>query len=294
MLALFPEITACVKEGNVERLAETTGQYFASKANSGGVLDAFALASNVGIPVRLDFLDYVGAIAVSDSRGDIKASIAINRSAGREQQTFTICHLLGHFFLHIQPALEKGEWKNSGFKELYCPLQRYAMADGLSGMSAREFAIEDLADRYAGAVIMPAPSFKSALNLHTDMAKVAHMFGVTLETAIRRRDDLDGKVQGVLSPGNGARASNLLRHKSGEVGRSAEETQMMRDDASSRLLSDVNQPVRKLSRVVATHSYSDAANSEPKSPNIQKSELKGMDRIRELARKMDKFGDNSK
>lgn len=294
MLALFPEITACVKEGNLEKLADTIRHYFAPKTDYGSSFDPFELTSNFGIPVRIDFLDYFGAIAVSDTRGDIKASIVISRSSGREQQAFTLCHLLGHFILHIQPSLTRGEWRSSGFKELNCPLRRYAMTDGLSGMSAQEFAVEDLADRFAAALMMPATTFQRTLDAQKDLAKVAHVFGVTVETVMRRKDDLEGKAKGMPQTLSGAQIASTNVEEGHVVSRIKGTTRATRDDEGSRLLTDVNQPVRKTSRVVATHSYSDAALSESKSNSDRSSELKGMERIRELARKMDKFGDNSK
>jgi hypothetical protein len=48
------------------------------------------------------------------------------------------------------------------------------------------------------------------------------------------------------------------------------------------------------SRVLATHTYSDAAHGEHRPRERDDSELKGMARIRELARKLDKFGDRAK
>jgi hypothetical protein len=76
-----------------------------------------------------------------------------------------------------------------------------------------------------------------------------------------------------------------------------------RDVPPEQLIRDVSQPVTSMPRAVAAHSYSDAAQPDAAqsdgavaSKGRKKSNdgpLKGMDRIRELARRMDKFGDKA-
>lgn len=296
VLAIFPEITACAQTGDLEKLVLMVRQYFAPESSSTPCLDVYALVTNFGIPVRAEFLDYSGALAVGDARGEIRASIVVNRSAGREQQNFTLSHLLGHFILHVQPILSRGEWKRSGFKEAACPLQRYAFADGLSGMSAHEFAMEDLADRFAAALLMPSDLLLKVVERTSDPSKVAQVFGVTIETAIRRLDDLGRKGADAHSLRSGAIGVNKSNESVSPRGQSAAERSTQSDVPASQLIRDVNQPVPQASRAVAAHSYSDVAQGESKPRNDQKvaTELKGMARIRELARKLDKFGDKSR
>ena len=299
VLAIFPEISACAQSGNLEKLVLMMRQYFAPEAPAAHHLDVFALVTNFGIPVRADFLDFAAALAVGDSQGEMRASIVVNRSSDQEQQNFSIGHLLGHFIFHVQPSLSRGDWKTSGFKETLCPLRRYAFAEGISGMSANEFAMEDLADRFAAALLMPSELLRKVYERSSDPAKIAQVFGVTVETVIRRLEDLartaaegtkarDGVIGGVgtkssREPSVLGDGSVMASHRNSDV-------------PSNQLIRDVNQPVPLPSRAVAAHSYSDAAQSESKSrsDNSQPTELKGMARIRELARKLDKFGDKSR
>jgi len=296
MLALFPEIAACAQAGDLEKLAVMVRQYFAPEEAAKPTLDAYALVTNFGIPVRSEFLDYHAALAVGDAKGDIRASMVVSKSVSREEQVFTLCHLLGHFIIHIQPALSRGEWKSSGFKEQLSPLSRYAMSDGLSGMSAHEFASEDLADRFAGALLMPAAMLRRAMGKLQDPSKVAHVFGVTKEAVERRLDDLGDKKSDeiVLRVGAFGDKTSIQTLEAQASAGSLDSERL--EVPASQLIRDVSHRVPKPSRAVAAHSYSDAAQTESKSrpSGEEPAELKGMARIRELARKLDKFGDKSK
>jgi Zn-dependent peptidase ImmA (M78 family) len=291
MLALFPEIAACAQTGDLEKLSVMVRQYFAGDDAAKPSLDADDLVRNFGIPVQTEFLDFHGAIAVADVKGEIKATFLINKSLNHETRQFTLCHLLGHFVLHIQPALTKGEWKSSGFKEEFCPLGRYASTEGLSGMSAHEFAAEDLADRFAGALLMPAAMVSRAMEKLGDVAKVAQVFGVSAQLVARRLDDLTGKQTDSSALRAGAR---ILKNNTANASQQSPATLRSDEVPPSQLIRDVNQVVPPTSRVIATHSYNDAAHGEHRPREREDSELKGMARIRELARKLDKFGDGSK
>lgn len=291
MLALFPEIATCTQTGDLEKLSVMIRQYFAGDAAAKPGLDADDLVRNFGIPVQTEFLDFHGAVAVADVKGEIKAKFLINKSLDHEKRQFILCHLLGHFLLHIQPALAKGDWKSSGFKEEFCPLGRYVNAEGLSGMSAHEFAAEDLSDRFAAALLMPAAMVHRAMEKLGDIGKVAQVFGVNSQLVARRLDDLTGKP----TEGSALRAgATVLKKNQSTTSQQDQDAPRPNDVPPSQLIRDVHQTVHPTSRAVATHSYSDAAHGEHRPREREDSELKGMARIRELARKLDKFGDRSK
>jgi Zn-dependent peptidase ImmA (M78 family) len=291
MLALFPEIAACAQTGDLEKLSVMIRQYFAGDDAVKPGLDVDDLVRNFGIPVQTEFLDVQGAVAVADVKGDIKAKFLVNKSLNHEKRQFILCHLLGHFVLHIQPALTKGDWKSSGFKEEFCPLGRYVSAEGLSGMSAHEFAAEDLADRFAGALLMPSAMVIRAMEKLGDLGKVSQVFGVSTELVARRLDDLTGKPAEGPIPRVGSR---VLKNNASDDSQQEREAPRPNEVPPSQLIRDVNQTKHPTSRVLATHTYSDAAHSEHRPRERDDSELKGMARIRELARKLDKFGDRTK
>jgi len=290
MLALFPEIAACSQTGDLEKLAILIRTYFASQDATKPRLNAQAVIKQFGIPVGMAPIKYFGAIAVKDAGGDIKASMIIRDNLPKEQQSFVLCHLLGHFVMHIQPMLAKTEWNSSGFKEVLDPVRRYAFGEGVAGVSAKDFAAEDLADRFAGALLMPSAMLRRAMEKLQDAEKVAAVFGVTRDIVERRLDDIGDAhpVEAVLRAG--ARVATPVD----VLNQLADSDQSARDVPPEQLIRDVSQPVTSMPRAVAAHSYSDAAQTEQPSKNpAQPSGLKGMARIRELAKKMDKYGDKS-
>jgi Zn-dependent peptidase ImmA (M78 family) len=246
-------------------------------------------------------IKYFGAIAVRDDGGDIRASILIRDNLEPNQQRFVLAHMLGHFLMEIQPRLASSEWKSSGFKELVDPMRRYAAAEGLSGLSAKDFAVEDLADRFAGALIMPSAMIKRAVEKLNDLTKVAAFFGVESDAVERRLEDIgviDVAATAATKVRSGAKVATPI-----DVLNELAHIEAPRDVPPEQLIRDVSQPVTSMPRAVAAHSYSDAAQPDAAqsdgavaSKGRKKSNdgpLKGMDRIRELARRMDKFGDKA-
>ena len=292
MLALFPEIASAAQSGDLEKLSVLIRTYFAADEATKPRLDAAAVVRHFGLPIGIDSTKYFGAIGVRDVGGNIRASIMLRDQLTAEQKSFLLCHLLGHFVLHVQPVLARGEWKTSGFRENIDPIRRYAFGEGVSGISAQDYAAEDLADRFAGALLMPAAMFRRAMEKLKDPVKVAAVFGVTKETVERRIDDLSTAhpVEALIRAGARSAGDQAGAGADSKASRGA-----LTEVPPEQLIRDVNQPVAATPRAVAAHSYSDAAQTEPKSRQQSGGDdIKGMARLRELARKMDRFGDKTK
>ena len=294
MLALFPEISQKAQAGDLESLAVLIRTYFSGDLATKPRIDALATVRSFGIPVGMAPIKYFGAIAVKDDCGDIRASIIIRDQLTKEQQSFVLCHLLGHFVLQIQPRLAKMEWNSSGFKELIEPARRYAFGEGVTGVSAQDFAAEDAADRFAGALLMPGAMLRRAMEKLASPDKVAEVFGVAREVLERRLDDLGSAhpMESVVRAGARlATPVDVLNHL-------ADSEPSARNVPPEQMLREVSQPVASMSRAVAASSYQDAAQSEGGTRGEKQKEqpapLKGMERIRELAMKMDKFSEKSK
>jgi IrrE N-terminal-like domain len=290
MLALFPEIALCAQSGDLEKLSILVRSYFASAGATKPRLDTLALVREFGLPVGLAPIKYFGAIAVKDGGGDIRGSIIIRDTCTPEQRSFVLSHLLGHFLLHIQPLLAKSEWTSSGFKEIIDPVRRYGFGEGVAGVSAQNYANEDQADRFAGALLMPAAMLRRAMEKLQDAEKVGAVFGVTKEMIERRMDDLntDHPVGAMLRAG--ARVATPVD----VLNQLADSEAVAGEVPPEQKMRDITPPVATVARSVAAHSYSDAAQTEtPLRKTVGPEPLTGMARIRELARKMDKYGDKS-
>jgi hypothetical protein len=291
MLALFPEIAVCAQSGDLEKLSILVRTYFASGDATKPRVNVLALVKEFGLPVGHAPIKYFGAIAVKDSHGDIRGSIIIRDSTTPQQQAFVLSHLLGHFLLHIQPLLAKSEWTSSGFKEILDPVRRYAFGEGVAGVSAQNYATEDQADRFAGALLMPRAMVVRAMEKLHDAEKVATFFGVTKEMVERRMDDIgaDHPVGAIVRAG--ARVATPVD----VLNQLADTESLLTEVPPDQKLRDVVPPRTVAPRAVANSTYLDAAQADAaaKKTSAGAEPLTGMARIRELARKMDKYGDKS-
>lgn len=291
MLALFPEIAVCAQSGDLEKLSILVRTYFASGDGTKPRVNVLALVKEFGLPVGHAPIKYFGAIAVKDSLGDIRGSIIIRDTSTPQQQAFVLSHLLGHFLLHIQPLLARSEWTSSGFKEILDPVRRYAFGEGVAGVSAQNYATEDQADRFAGALLMPRAMLGRAMEKLQDSEKVATFFGVTKEMVERRMDDI-----GVDHPvGAMFRAGARVATPVDVLNQLADSNHDENHLPPEQQLRDVTAPKAMTPRAVANNSYLETLHSDP-APSVPAAgpqPLIGMARIRELARRMDKNGDKS-
>ncbi len=121
-------------------------------------------------------------------RNENSFTITLNNTnfASPEREKFTLCHELGHLFLHMK-YLDKDAWDIS---ENY---QDTAYAR--SGYSEEEYD----AHEFAAALLMPKDEYKEVVSDNTNddkicnIATVAQYFGVSVEAALNR-----GKWLGVL------------------------------------------------------------------------------------------------
>lgn len=280
MLAIFPEISAAVKGGDLERVGILVRTYFCGDSATKPQFAVESMLRRYGIPVvRMPLQDF-GRIAVRDERGAVQCSIAVREGLSPAAESFLLAHMLGHFILHVQPRVARGEWNTSGYREEISPAERYVHAVAAQGMSPAQYALEDQADRFAGAVLMPSGMLKRAKEKLTTNSAVARVFGVTKEMVDRRFDDLNGAslVGDVIESAiAGATKTNA---QPTPQGRGIEDTAHMVREAHHR---EVPVP-----RAVAAQSYSAGATEKSAPDKVLSS--KGMERLREIARKLDKTG----
>ena len=289
MVALFPELSACAATGDFERLAILVRTYFGGADATAPRIDIDKLVDRFGIPKgRMAMADHA-AFAIKDHMGQIRCSMVLRDDLGHHDAEFTLAHMLGHFFLHAQPRISRSEWEASGYREEHSPLDRYAHAIGLSGASAQEFAVEDQADRFAGALLVPQAMLKRAIEKLGDLDQVARVFGVRRDLIERRIEDLSASsqsaevVQGSREPGAGATTSN----RATQIERSNENTDHM--------LRGTHHSAAPTPKAMARQSYTSQKNADFNGTEEARDEAvakllsgEGMKRLRELAAKLDK------
>ncbi len=270
MIAIFPKIAAAVAAGDPEQLAVLVRQYFGGEAIHAVVPELQDYLQAIDIPLTRASMKGRGAIAARDVKGRFQLSAWLHPDVtiGGEEERLLLSHLLGHYFLHIQPMIMRGEWKDGGFKEMHSPGIR--MIHTASAEDDRKRSPEDRQDReadaFAAAFLMPRAFVVRAQQQLGSVEKMARFFHVPVELMAWRLD----MVQDVqVQPRDFIQAEIRLRRQNrspapGESDRKGAMAQNPQDKVVSGTSGTANLDASDISR------------------------LKGMDKIRNLARKMDK------
>ncbi len=300
MIAIFPKLAECAMTGNIERLACLVREHYGEEQTFKPRLNISALCKRVGIAVNAMPMDARGALMVRDEKGQFSAVVAINENLAPAEFAFTVAHLLGHYFLHVQLRVVKGDWAGHGFKEIIDPMQRFAQESD-AAQKDEERQTDEEADAFAAALLMPMGMVKRAWSRLQDKEKLAQFFGVPVLVLQRRLETL-GLLQ-ARAPGNFLAAEAKLK-KPAHSGKTA--TKTTRAKAPEPQI-DKPDNIANVNKMMAHSSYRPQAEKEPKKASRGKSESKpapakaatpstegaegatkkGMARIRELAKRID-------
>ncbi|MCX6116871.1 MAG: ImmA/IrrE family metallo-endopeptidase [Proteobacteria bacterium] len=294
MIAIFPEIAVAADKRDFEQLAILIRQYFCGSNAAKPRVDMSALVRRFGIPVNRMRLAEKGMIAVRDERGSIHCSIAIQEDLTDEEESFLLAHLLGHFLLHIQPRIARAEWSASGFREAISPLGRYTHSIEADDPDQSLRAAELEADRFAAALIMPRGMFKRAMEkLETDVQKIANIFGVSRSLIEARRDEFDvvravvrSHVPPIEKPGA---LSKLESPRPSAESRILQKSKIKDDTA--HMVREGHHKAAPTPKAVAKMSYESKVSAKTAAgDDAPQVSGKGMERLREIARMLDKTG----
>jgi Zn-dependent peptidase ImmA (M78 family) len=149
-----------------------------------------ALAEALGVTVvRTVFTDLTisGLIILQNGR----ATIHVNPQEPLVRQRFTAAHELGHYWLHLRAQHAEG-----GFVDTKMTIE--AVDDPVDDLAEPAIAFrrqnstgphERDANRFAAALLMPAPLVRATYNAPADLPRLAEWFGVSLGSlAIRLRE----------------------------------------------------------------------------------------------------------
>ena len=191
MIAIFPEIAAAAGAMQYETASFLVRKYFGKAEAFTPRVNVVKLSQEIGIPVSMMNFPEYGALAVKDDGGRFTAQIMINASLENGiERNFLVAHLLGHFFLHAQPYIVRGEWENTGFKETFSPMLRFQQNnyDVLDDISKKQ---EMDADAFAAALLLPKAMLKRAMPKLKTTDAMSSFFGVG-SVMLERRMELTG------------------------------------------------------------------------------------------------------
>jgi len=315
MIAIFPEIATKAASNDVENLAVLVRKYFGGSDTYAPCPDVSALVENVGIKIQRVPFECEGALLARDERGTFEIIAIVREGTPLETERFLLAHLLGHFLFDVQPLIARGDWTVSGLREVVCPERRYSNGFSLAEVSAAELKKEERSDDFAAAILMPKGMIMRAMEKIGNIGRVAVFFGVPQACLTRRLQQL-----GVTESGAGDFLSAERQLAAAESGplvapRQAATAHLSRDidplDGLARAVGPIAAPTvippRVTLRPASTSGNNDFSASQTPKRALQKSISvfeerpggpesnsgtikKGMDRIRQIARLLDKSG----
>ena len=215
MLAIFPEIKACVEEGEIEKLAVTIRLYFGGAMAKKPKLCVDTIIECFGLHVQSKAnLEYMGVTLVDDNNGKFEVSLIIREDLSKLEKSFLLAHMLGHFLFDIQQGLVSNELKSCGIGESISPLVRYEQ-NYYPDLKNNETVKEFRADLFAASLLMPKAMFSKACKLLHQDGVIANVFGTSEASVRRRKLDLSTKKQGNLNKNkiNPMQISKNMKHK---------------------------------------------------------------------------------
>ena len=277
MIAIFPEALSFAERGMVEHIAVSTRKTYEKKTTP--KLDLFELVKSMGICLESMRYQAMAALIAKDCRGRFDVSIVLSDDLSRTERStpqlqFLLAHMVGHFLIHLQPKIARGELEATGYRELVCPLSRYASGgqDPSGGRPVSENSLElkrELdCDQFAAALLMPKGMILHAWQRVSDLDKIAILFGVTRACLERRLEDLGAMTR---RPHNFFEAESALKGKQkGNI-----ETLVVTKPQESYPDPPKSSPV--------------PPTPQPKAaPQVSTGTPRGMARIREIAKMLDK------
>jgi len=284
MIAIFPEIVATAAAGDSERLAILVRQYFGAAESRAPKLDVSKLAESAGLAVRSLKIDARGALLAKDERGSFQIAIVLHPHLTAGASQFMLAHLLGRYLLEVQPMIARGDWQASGFQERDCALTRYAQGGAGGQQGSQTLRAVAAADAFAAALLLPAAMLERALEKLQDHGRVASFFGVHPSLVRRRLDDLRGA--------SGAPV-NFLDAETRAGFTPPEPTVVEPESAASQIIP----PEPTMPRAYAASTYGSTEkmtrqksfkDETQATPQAAERSASGMERLRAIARKLDK------
>jgi hypothetical protein len=196
------------------------------------------------------------------------------------------------------------------------PISRYCHTSSPSGYTPNQLALEDSADKFAAALLLPAAMLLKAIEKLQDVQKVAQLFGVDALLIERRLDDiaagstLEPSVKITVRPSRSNQPTATAANDSAQSPRQHNASHESRTDSPKKSLRTITNSAHMVRekhhlpaptpRAVAAQSYNNATlaqestsahsgqDAQPETKPLVSG--KGMDRLREIARMLDKSG----
>lgn len=191
MIAIFPKTVEYAVTGDIEKLVCVTREYFGGKRAYSARIDLEDIFKSVGINIETISYHSRGALVAKDQKGTFKIASVINQDVhDPRERKFLLAHLLGHYFLHIQPKIAGGDLAIQGIREDTSPMLRYGQGTFQKHHLSKTEQQDAEADNFAAALLMPLGFIKRSLERTTDTNKLAQLFDLPIPVLTRRMESL--------------------------------------------------------------------------------------------------------
>lgn len=162
MFAIFPEILQLAQRGDLETLACLVRKYFGDRQIYAPRLRVEPLLGSLGISLTRESAPYFARLQVLDVKGQYHIAISLDaRTHDLLEVNFTLAHLIGYFLIAIQPLMARGEITAEAYQLESGALSRLLGTASTHSRSARS-AQSLAADGFAKALLMPLGMVKKA------------------------------------------------------------------------------------------------------------------------------------
>lgn len=167
-----PESTPCHQvEGNEKRIEEIAAQFrHRLSLGEGPIQNLFEAVEEIGLKVLRENIPIPGFFGLSACSADQGAFVLVNtHNISIERQLFTLAHEIGHLIFH------RGEYQDTLMEE---------------GTKEEEKAREDVANYFAGHLLVSQKSLERALNLFTNFIQLKCHFRVSYTMMLKRLEQM--------------------------------------------------------------------------------------------------------
>ncbi|MES2744333.1 MAG: hypothetical protein V4655_02855 [Bdellovibrionota bacterium] len=276
MFAIFPEILNQTSAGDLESVTCLVRKYFGDGQVFTPNLRVAELCNNAEIKIRPDARGIAARMEAWDANGQFRIEISVHPDIKNQRElNYILALMLGHVFLDLQPKMAKGELQRSIFEKKQSPLRELLLSPESASAT----------DLFASALILPKAMVKRAMSSLSSKKDVAAFFNVDLPLLEFRllklslvtgaaKEEAPVRAQPKKEPAPAPRpASKPLSAK--PVEKSAPEQELS--------------SLARVNRSTATRSYKKEGEAVSESPKTEKkTSSPGLERLRELARKIDK------
>lgn len=274
MIALFPEIVKCARAKDIEKLAILVRLYFGRNEAKKPTINLRSLLSNFGIGIIDANLAYYGALLVVDEGGRFTSQVLLGRKLPIKEENFMLAHLLGHYLLDLQPKIASFDIESSGYREDESPIERYER-NSYVHLTDAESEQEKIADQFAAEILLPRAMFSKAKEALVDSKKISTFFSTSEKCVERRCLDLTS-VNPTMSIAKQVRSNNVDLYNVNK------ERPAISQEAPSSVSFSENTITTS-----GNNGLPSSQKTKKKPKNKSRSRGRGLDRIREIASKID-------